>query len=380
MTKRNWLIGLSTCLALSLAACETHTTTETVPTAQKPITAFSMVSAPLDTSAQLTRIGFGSCLKERDDQSIWDKVAAEKPDAFVFLGDNVYGDLYSDDPRFSDPALPAMLESYTTLSQSQPFANFRAETPLLVTWDDHDYGVNDGGADYAFKDKAKELFLDAWNIPQNDIRRQRDGVHTSQMIGPEGQRVQIILLDTRFFRGELKQTDEKNAPLKERYVQNYDASSTMLGDAQWNWLEDELKKPADLRVLVSSIQVIADGHGWEAWRTLPLERQKLYKMLKDNGADNTIIVSGDRHSGAFYERSDVTGSRLLEMTASSLNAPVSVWRARAGDTRIEPGPYRDGAPQFEVNYGMMDIDWDARNVKLRLVSPGLETKTQMFKF
>ena len=380
MTKRSWLIGLSSALALSLTACETPTQVETSPIAQKSTASFSMPSAVLDKSAPLTRIAFGSCLKEKDDQSIWDKVSAENPDAFVFLGDNVYGDLYSDDPRFSDPALPAMLESYTTLSKSVPFAKFREKTPLLVTWDDHDYGVNDGGADYPFKEKAKELFLDAWDIPQHDIRRQRDGIHTSEMIGPEGQQVQIILLDTRFFRGDLKKTDEKNAELKERYVQNYDASSTMLGQDQWDWLEEELQKPADLRLLISSIQVIADGHGWEAWRTLPLERNKLYKMLGDSGADNTIIVSGDRHSGAFYERSDVTGSRLLEMTASSLNAPVSVWRARAGDTRVEPGPYRDGAPQFEVNYGMMDIDWNARNVALRLVSPGLETKTQTFKF
>ena len=363
-----------------LTSCETATQTIDTTDNEKPAVSFTMTSASLDKSQPLYRIAFGSCMKEKDDQSIWDKVSAEEPDAFVFLGDNVYGDLYSDDPRFTDPEMPAMQESYLKLSQSGPFASFREKTLVLATWDDHDFGVNDGGADYPFKAKAEELFLDAWAVPSSDERRSREGIYTSDIIGPFGQSVQIILLDTRYFRGSLKVTDEKNAPLKERYLQSYDSTSTMLGQAQWDWLEAELKKPADLRILVSSIQVIADGHGWEAWRTLPLQRNKLYQMLSDTNADNTIIVSGDRHSGAFYERGDVTGARLLEMTTSSLNAPVSAWRARSGETRIEPGPYRDGEPQFEVNYGMMDINWENRQVSLRLVSPGLETKTQVFDF
>lgn len=339
-----------------------------------------MPSAALDFSAPLTRIGFGSCLKEKDSMSIWDDIGAQDPDLFVFLGDNVYGDLYTDDPRFDNPDMPYMRASYRKLKDSQTFANFRQNTPMMFTWDDHDFGVNDGGADYPFKEKAESLFFEAWDIPANDIRRTRPGIYTSEMIGPQDEKVQIILLDTRYFRGPLEETDEKNAPLKERYVPSNNAASTILGNTQWDWLRSELEKPADLRVLVSSIQVIADGHGWEAWRTLPLEREKLYGLLKETNADNTIIVSGDRHSGAFYERSDVTGSRLLEMTTSSLNAPVSLWRARSGETRIEPGPYRDGDPQFEVNYGLMDIDWKNRKATLQLISPGNDTKSKIFDF
>src|SRR3989337_529307 len=40
----------------------------------------------------LTRIAFGSCAKQTKDQPIWDAVLAAKPDLFVFLGDNIYGD------------------------------------------------------------------------------------------------------------------------------------------------------------------------------------------------------------------------------------------------------------------------------------------------
>ena len=364
-----------------LAACTPAAKQDqTVQPIAKDPTSISMPSAILDYSSPIQRIAFGSCLKEKDSMSIWNDIARHDPDLFIFLGDNVYGDLYKDDPRFSNPEMPYMRASYRKLKDSQTFANFRNQTPMMYTWDDHDFGVNDGGAEYPFKEKAEELFLEAWDIPQSDVRRTRPGIYTSETIGPDGEKLQIILLDTRYFRGPLEKTDEMNAPLKERYVPSNNPESTILGTAQWDWLKDELNKPADLRILVSSIQVIAEGHGWEAWRTLPIERQRLYDLLKDTGADNTIIVSGDRHSGAFYERSDVTGFRLLEMTTSSLNAPVSVWRARSGETRIEPGPYRDGDPQMEANFGMMEIDWAARKVALELVSPGNATKTQSFDF
>ena len=364
-----------------LAACASQTTINSAdPEPKTSHSSSTLSSSSLDRSATVTRLGFGSCLKEKDDMSIWNEISTYEPDAFVLLGDNVYGDLYPDDPRFNDPEMPFMKASYEKLADSRTFAKFRQNTPLLVTWDDHDFGVNDGGAEYAFKEKAKSLFLDAWDIPNDDIRRQREGIYSSEHLGPSGERVQLILLDTRYFRGPLEKTDERNAPLKERYVQSYNPDSTMLGEKQWQWLDAELKKPADLRILVSSIQVIAEGHGWEAWRTLPLERDRLYAMLKDNDASNTIIVSGDRHSGAFYERDDVTGFRLLEMTTSSLNAPSSLWRARSGETRVEPGPHRDGDPQYEANFGMIDINWEAREAELQLISPGNETRTKTFKF
>ena len=372
---------ISVALPVLLLACSpAQTITEPASEKVGDPNSISMPSAALDYSNRITRIGFGSCLKEKDDMSIWNDISASNPELFVLLGDNVYGDLYKDDPRFGNPEMPYMRASYRKLKDSQTFADFRNQTPMMYTWDDHDFGVNDGGADYPFKEKAESLFFEAWDIPANDVRRSRPGIYTSENIGPSGEKVQIILLDTRYFRGPLEATDEKNAPLKERYVPSNNADSTILGAKQWGWLEEELSKPADLRILISSIQVIADGHGWEAWRTLPLEREKLYGLLKSTNANNTVIISGDRHSGGFYERSDVTGFRLLEMTTSSLNAPASIWRARSGETRIEPGPYRDGDPQYEPNFGLMEIDWNDRQAKLSLVSPGNETRKKNFKF
>lgn len=369
--------------AFVLSACESYPTSSAANSAKPVSTRVTpMTSAPLDLSAPLTRIAFGSCLSETEDQSIWNTLAAENPDIFLFTGDNVYGDTYTSDPRWTDPSMPKMRESYNTLASVPEFTNFRKDVPLLTTWDDHDYGANDGGAYYPFKDLAEQIYLDAWDVPASDERRAREGVHTSKIVGPVGQRVQIIMLDTRFFRTNLQAAtrDQYGEPGTERYVPIEGGHGTMLGEAQWDWLADELQKPAELRLIVSSIQVIADGHGWEAWRTMPVEREKFYNLLDESDAEGIILISGDRHSGSIYRRDDVLDYPLYEVTASSLNRPASAFRARSGETRVEDGPYRLHTMQFEVNYGLIDVDWAARTADLQVVSPTAGTFTNQFGF
>ncbi len=363
----NRLIAGGTFLALASACTSTDTTPASDAGAAPSVSVdlavpTPMTSAPLDISRTLTRIAFGSCMKQEDDQSIWHRVAATDPDVFLFIGDNVYGDNYS-----GTPGLPELNSAYALLARSEPFAKFRQETPVLVTWDDHDYGFNDAGATFIWREDSERLFEEVWAMPE--AARSRPGVYDAWMVGEEdGKRVQIILLDTRYFRSDLKPTDEKNAAGKERYLPDDDAAKTMLGDGQWQWLEAELSKPADLRIIASSIQVIADGHGWEAWRTLPKERERLYNLIGAAGAENVVFISGDRHAGSMYKRDYVVPYPLYEVTSSSLNAPLSTFvDVTAEDFKDEPGPYRLTDIYYEVNFGLIDIDWDKEEIEMKLV-------------
>jgi alkaline phosphatase D len=330
------------------------------------IRALPMPSAPLDATKTLRRIVFASCAQQNEDQSLWTKIAAEKGDLVLFIGDNVYGDV-----RSNDPAMPELKAAYMRLAMSEPFARVRAGAPMLTTWDDHDYGLNDGGGDYRLKDKAEALFDYVWDV--KDERARRPGVYGSWIVGEEGRRVQIIMLDTRYFRSPLKPTDEFGARGKERYLPDADPAKTMLGEAQWRWLAEELEKPADLRLLVSSIQVMSEGHGWEAWRTLPAERQKLYDVIRASGAKDLVILSGDRHSAALYERRDVIGYPLFEATSSSINLPAAKWRADSGETWVEQDPNRLGAMIYDANYGVIDIDWAAKTATFSIRGGAGET-------
>lgn len=298
----------------------------------------------------LTRIAFGSCADQREPQPIWDAVLAYKPELFLFAGDNVYGDA----PGSTD--LKALRAAYAQAGVIAGFQRLRRDVPHLATWDDHDFGRNDGGADFPLKAEAKALFLEFWRDPADDPRRSREGVHSSRIVGPEGQRVQAILLDTRTFRSALRPTDERDAPGKERYLPDDDPAKTMLGEAQWAWLAEELRKPAELRLILSSIQVLAEGHGWERWGNLPRERQRLLDTIRDARASGVILLSGDRHIAGLYEQAEGGPYPLVELTSSGLN---KTWRNPA-----DLQGNRTGAPYGRENFGTLDVDWWERELRL----------------
>jgi alkaline phosphatase D len=319
-----------------------------------PLLAFLLVATPAAAQPEqspLTRIAFGSCADQELPQPIWDAVLAYRPELFIFAGDNVYGDV-------SSPELAELRRAYAMAASIVGYEWVRREVPHLATWDDHDYGRNDGGADFPHKAEAQALFLDFWKVPADDPRRRREGVHSSAIFGPEGQRVQVILLDTRYFRSPLKPTDQRDAPGRERYLPDEDPAKTMLGEAQWAWLEEELRKPAELRLVVSSIQVLAEGHGWERWGNLPRERQKLFNLVARTGAEGVLFLSGDRHVGGLYATRGAVPYGFTELTASGLNKS---WLG-PGDL---PGN-RLGASYGRENFGTVDIDWWGGTVALAL--------------
>ena len=299
----------------------------------------------------LTRIAFGSCAEQADQQPIWDAILAYKPELFIFAGDNVYGD-------FSTADAGPLRKAYARADAIAGYNKLRDSVSHLAVWDDHDYGLNDGGGDFPHKAVSKDLFLDFWKVPASDVRRTREGIYDSHIIGPPGMRVQVILLDMRWFRSPLKITDQRGAPGKERYLPDPDPAKTMLGGTQWAWLAAELRKPAELRLLVSSIQVLAEGHGWERWGNFPLERQKLFDTIRDSRAKGVVLLSGDRHIGALYREAPADMPPLYEATSSGINKAYSAAK--------EPGPNRLGALYAAPNFGVVDIDWWARKITLAL--------------
>lgn len=299
----------------------------------------------------LSRIAFGSCANQTMAQPIWEPILAYRPDLFIFAGDNVYGD-------FSGSDAANLKRAYDGARQIAGYARLRDTVNHLAVWDDHDYGLNDGGVEFAHKAVSKDLFLDFWNAPATDIRRQREGIYDSHIIGPDGMRVQVILLDVRWFRSPLKVTDQRGAPGKERYVPDPDPAKTMLGGEQWAWLTAELRKPAEVRLIVSSTQVLAEGHGWERWGNLPLEKQKLIDTIRTSGAKGVVLLSGDRHIGALYRETWADLYPLYEATSSGLN--MVYWAAK------EAGPNRLGAIYAAANFGVVDIDWWERKLLLGL--------------
>ncbi|MEM8726332.1 MAG: alkaline phosphatase D family protein [Pseudomonadota bacterium] len=204
--------------------------------------------------------------------------------------------------------------------------------------------------------------------------KSRPGVYESRIFGEEGKRTQVIVLDARYFRSDLESIPyQLERPPLGWYAPSDDPSKTMLGEEQWAWLEQELAKPADFRIIASSIQVITDEHNYESWENLPLERQKLYGLLAAREESGLVLLSGDRHAGGIYSDTPDTGGgeQFWELTSSSLNYSFS---NTGWNTEREPDPKRLTDFISEENFSLVEIDWDARSFTMSMRGSAGETR------
>ncbi len=312
-------------------------------------------------AAPLSRIGFGACAKQDQPQPIWEAVVAAQPELFVMLGDNIYGDTQD---------MAVLKAKWDQLGQQPGFVRLKQTCPVVATWDDHDFGADDAGIDYPQKKESQRIFLDFFEVPANDPRRSREGIYASQMTGPPGKRVQLILLDTRYFRSPLQKGYVKGEPGEGRrgiYAPSTDPAATVLGEAQWTWLREQLQVPAEVRIIASSIQAVPHENGWETWGNFPHERERLFQMIRATKAGGVVILSGDRHLAEISRlEPEVAGYPIFDITSTSLNAP-SGNKTKAG-TRFanEINQYRVGLTYFDTNFGMIRIDWSEADPVIRM--------------
>lgn len=323
----------------------------------------------------ISKILIGSCLdEERGESAALRTIAATEADLFVMMGDNVYGDRNGPAYVNNNADLLELRESFADLAARPDFQAVRQALPMMVAWDDHDYGGNDAGAEFAFQPFAERIHERFWGLDSEDVG-QWAGTYYARTFGPEGQRVQMIMLDTRSFRSRLTQTDEWGAPGKQRYLPAPDGSmQDMLGAAQWTWLENQLQQPADLRFIVSSIQVMPTAHGWEAWSVLRAERENLFDLVRRTEATGVVFLSGDRHAAFLYEEEGVLPYTAAELTSSSLNVSFL-------DSTDERDSRQIGAGFTQENFGSVAIDWAAKSLSLAIHdNAGSEIQTHTVDF
>lgn len=338
---------------------------DTIPDSALP-KAPAGLSLPAD-DAVISRVILGSCLDEEKEASkAMMSIANEEADLFLMVGDNVYGDRDGRAYANNDADLIELRESFTDLAAREDFRAVRAALPMMVSWDDHDFGANDAGKEFPFKGFAERIHEVFWGLEDEDVGFW-PGTYYARTFGPEGQRTQIIMLDTRFFRSGLTPTDEWGVKGKERYIPAPAGSmQDMLGSAQWTWLQNQLREPADLRLIASSIQVMPTAHGWEAWSTMPAERQRLFDSIETAGATGVVFLSGDRHTAFIYEEDGVLPYEANELTSSSLNVSFAT-----ESDEVDARQVGSGAP--EENYGVVEVDWSGKQLSLLLKNNAGET-------
>jgi alkaline phosphatase D len=323
------------------------------------LVSFGALSAP-------SKILFGSCGHQDKDIPIFDAINQEQSDLFIFLGDNIYGDTNN---------MSVLADKYQRLGAKPGFKTLKAQTPIIAMWDDHDYGQNDAGKEYPHKEQSRQIMLDFWQEPANSPRRTRpDGIYTSYMYGEGEHTVQVIMPDLRWNRDAL-QGVSKLEYLTKRKLNNqgpYSPSTvkgaSMLGETQWQWLEQELKKPAALKLIASSLQLLPEFSGWESWANFPADRQRLFSLIKKHQVNGVVIISGDTHWGEISRYEQQLDYPLIEMTSSGL---TEKWQD------VSPNTHRVGQFTHQVNYGDLSIDWQQVDPAISLQLKGIDGKVIM---
>ncbi len=318
-----------------------------------PVASFSLFEVkPLPVMPPvITRFGIGSCAKQGDPQPTLELALSRDIDFFMFLGDNLYID--TNDTTYLKEAYEAYLRGRTEVQ------NVRASVPLFATWDDHDYGCcYDAGGSYPWKATSKQVFLHFWDEPANSPRWAHEGIYDSYYLGPTGQKLQVILLDTRYFLDDKKPNDGScNYDYCQWPVD--DTTHTMLGAEQWAWLKAELLKPADLRLITTSVQFSASYVGYESWTLFLQQQKKMQDLLIETHAEHAFFISGDSHYTEVSKNDDATGLYpLYDFTSSGINR---AWSLETNANRVGNKVY------WQPNVGIIDIDWAAKNFSFNAI-------------
>jgi alkaline phosphatase D len=308
---------------------------------------------------EVTTIAFGSCSDQKRPQPLWDDILASKPQVWVWIGDNVYGDTENMDT----------LKAKYNKQKSNPVYQKLIQSSIVVgVWDDHDYGVNDGGKEYPKKKESQQLMLDFMGVKQNSPLRKQEGAYSVNTFGKKGHQVKVILLDGRYFRDPLKKNGRDNVP---------DPSGDILGEAQWKWLEQELtSSDADAHIIGCGIQFLPEEHPYEKWANFPTARKRLLDLFAKTKPKGVILISGDRHiaeisrvqlPGLGYELFDITSSGLTHVSKP----------------HEEPNQHRAGEMVTKLNYGLITYHWDSKPLRATVNIKGDSSSiylTQEIKF
>jgi alkaline phosphatase D len=288
------------------------------------------------------KIAFGSCSDQTKDEQLWTDIIKTHPDVWIWSGDNIYGDTTS---------LDVLKNKYYQQKNRKEYQQLISQCTVTGTWDDHDYGINDGGKYFSAKQQSKILAANFLGFPDQNSVWSHEGLYNSTIIRKGNQFVKIINLDTRYFRDTVYKEHYVDAA-RNQSMSRYQPNTTgdILGEEQWRWLEEELKNStAVVNIINSSIQVISEEHPFEKWGNLPASRKRLLELLVKYPDKKVVIISGDRHIAELSKKT-VAGLPypLCDFTSSGLTHTWDeIWE--------EKNRYRVGELIIQKNFGLIEI-------------------------
>ncbi len=294
-------------------------------------------------------VAVGACARVGSNGQVFETIAALDPLLYLIVGDFHYGDNNRDDiQRFRE----VMDLTLTRPAQNQLYRSL----PIAYVWDDHDYAGNDSGG----RSRARAAAMSAYReyVPSYELAGVDSAVYQALTIG----RVRFVLTDARSARNidPIPGTDQ----------------FSMLGDAQRQWLMDELVDSSmthRLVVWVNPVPWIGDAKTAEdGWGSYAAERRIIADHIAENEISNLVMVSGDAHmvaidDGTNTDYSTDGGAAFPLLHAAALDRPGGV----------KGGPYSLGTEPGGGQFGTIDVHDDGEEFTVTLTGRNWRNETLM---
>jgi alkaline phosphatase D len=296
-------------------------------------------------------IAFGSCAYINDpeydrpgksyggSEMIFNSIANKKPDAMIWLGDNVYfreGDWDSEE---------GMIMRYVHSRKHPRLDSLLRSVPNYAIWDDHDFGPNDSNGSFALKDKSLATFQHFWPNPTKSI----DVINGNTSMVTIGD-IDFFLLDNRYNRTAQNLNTTPNLSV--------DHGASILGQDQIHWLINALMtSKASFKIICIGGQFLNSEMVYENYANYGREKSYIMDLLQANKINNVVFLSGDRHCGEIskWSNGDYT---LYDLTSSPLTSG-------AFDMSKEKNAFRmEGTIVAERHFAMLKISGSRKERQL----------------
>jgi alkaline phosphatase D len=304
------------------------------------------------------KIAIGSCLYVNDPPfdrpgtpygsgfEVFKQIVAQKPDAMIWLGDNVY---YREADWVTESGMRYRYAHTRALPEMQPLL---ASSHNYAIWDDHDYGPNDSDRTYRGRKTALEIFKDYW-ANQSYGTMETPGIFFRFEWGD----VEFFMLDDRFHR-----TPNNMPVLYER---------EMFGKAQMRWLKESLvSSRAPFKVVVGGNQMINPLTFFEGFGNYPEEQQELLRFIRDARVEGVLFLSGDRHHTELLKLTVPGIYPLYEFTSSPLTSGAGRVNAEENNPARIPNTWVTGVK----NFGLIEYSF-AKDDNKRIIDKVLTLRT-----
>ncbi|MDB4664596.1 alkaline phosphatase D family protein [bacterium] len=236
-------------------------------------------------------VSFVSCV-DVEPTKIWNEMEKLEVDAVCLMGDTPYIDS-------SD--LDVVRKKHRQFLQMPDLARLGQTTPVVGTWDDHDFGKNNGnGLNFREeKSRTRRAFVDY--RAHDRYGNGGEGVYHKMDLGA----LEIFFLDPRYFSQIEPSPVDADQP-------------TCFGKQQWEWLLQGLRDSK------AKFKVLAMGAIWQDKKnsetddmfTYWYERDALLDFIKEEQISGVTLLGGDIHVARHLKHPDRVGYDLHDFIIS----------------------------------------------------------------